>query len=160
MFPADPAAPAEDDRDGRLAFEKLLAELSSRFIDLVPEAVDREIEDAMARVCGPIGIDYCVLWQWSNLTPGVLTPTHIYHSHEELRAAERPRQVQFPWVESELRAGRTVVLPTVEAFPAEAALDRGNAIRLGIRSNLTLPLAVGGEPPVGALAFNVECHTV
>ena len=33
-------------------------------------------------------------------------------------------------------------------------MDRESASRAGIKSNLTLPLAVGGEPPVGALAFN------
>jgi transcriptional regulator with GAF, ATPase, and Fis domain len=52
-------------------------------------------------------------------------------------------------------AGRLVVLASVEeSLPAEAAVDRENALRLGIKSSLTLPLLVGGEPPVGALAFN------
>jgi transcriptional regulator with GAF, ATPase, and Fis domain len=52
-------------------------------------------------------------------------------------------------------AGRLVVLASVEeSLPAEAAVDRENALRLGITSSLTLPLLVGGEPPVGALAFN------
>ena len=51
-------------------------------------------------------------------------------------------------------AGRTVAVSSLEELPAEAAVDRESARLSGIKSNLTLPLAVGGEPPVGALAFN------
>ena len=40
-----------------------------------------------------------------------------------------------------------MVLPSLERLPAEAAVDRENARRLGIRSNLTLPLAVGAKLP-------------
>ena len=51
-------------------------------------------------------------------------------------------------------AGRMVALSSLEELPAEAAVDRENAHLFGIKSNLTLPLSVGGEPPVGALGFN------
>jgi PAS domain S-box-containing protein len=51
-------------------------------------------------------------------------------------------------------AGRTIVLTALEDMPDEGAVDRESARAAGIKSNLTLPLAAGGEPPVGALAFN------
>ena len=50
--------------------------------------------------------------------------------------------------------GRRVALSSLDDLPAEAAVDRENARLLGIKSNLTLPLAVGGEPPIGALSLN------
>jgi len=53
-----------------------------------------------------------------------------------------------------MRAGRTIALSSLQDLPAEAAVDRESARAVGIKSNLTLPLAAGGEPPVGALAFN------
>lgn len=49
----------------RLEFETLISDLSSRFINLPPGEVDGEIEDALSRVCGLLGIDLAVLWQWS-----------------------------------------------------------------------------------------------
>ncbi len=156
MSTVDPSPPFGGSRNSRLEFEALLSDLSSRFIDLSPDEVDREIEDAMRRVCESLGVDFCVLWQWSNLMPGVITPTHIHYAHGELRSAEPPTQMQFPWVESEVRACRAVVLPTLDAFPDEAGLDRESAMRFGILSSLTLPLSVGGEAPVGALAFNTQ----
>jgi formate hydrogenlyase transcriptional activator len=145
------------DPDTRLRFVMLLAELSSRFINLVPGEMDFEIEDSLRRVCELLGIDMAVLWQWSTAAPGVISPTHAYPSSSTgpgtlgLNAEE-----QFPWVRQQMLAGRVVVLPSLEeSLPAEAAADRESALRLGIKSSLTLPLSVGGEPPVGALAFNI-----
>jgi hypothetical protein len=66
------------DPDTRLRFVMLLAELSSRFINLATAEVDREIEDALRRVCELLGIDLAVLWQWSAAAPGVISPTHAY----------------------------------------------------------------------------------
>jgi PAS domain S-box-containing protein len=143
-----------DRLESLLEFEKLLSDLSSKFINLPPGEVDREIENALRRVCEPLGIDLAVLWQWSAATSGTIRPTHIYSAQEDLRSVEPIRQELFPWVLEQMLAGRTVVIPSVEELPAEAAVDRENARRRGIKSDLCLPLAVGGEPPVGALAFN------
>ncbi len=51
-------------------------------------------------------------------------------------------------------AGRMVGFSSLEELPAEAAVDLEHGRLLGIKSSLCLPLSVGGEPPVGALAFN------
>jgi PAS domain S-box-containing protein len=146
--------PLADRLESRLEFETLISDLSSRFINLPPDEVDREIEDALRRVCEPLGIEFSVLWQWSMTAPAVFQPTHAYLALGSLFPPEPLHQDLFPWVRQELLAGRPVVVPSVDEMPAEAAVDRENARRLGIKSDLCLPLSVGGEPPVGALAFN------
>ncbi len=151
---SDAARSSPETLEESLAFEQLIAELSTRFVHLPPEAVDGAIVEALRRVCVPLDIDFSVLWQWSAETPGLIEPTHVYRAVEGLEAAEPFRQEHFPWVEGEMRAGRAVVLPSMDDFPPEAGLDRENALRIGLRSSLTLPLATGGEPLVGALAFN------
>jgi PAS domain S-box-containing protein len=149
---------SESDRqrglEERLAFETLISDLSSRFINVPPGEVDREIEDALHRVCGLLGIDFSVLWQWSSATPGVFTATHLYHAQGGRLFPEPLHQELFPWVAQQVLAGCTVIIPSVEEMPAEAAVDRENARRFDIKSTLCLPLSVGGEPPVGALGFN------
>ena len=77
---ADPSHPSSDPScpeastctlvKSAVGFETLIAELSSRFVNLPPDEVDREIEDALRRVCEPLGIDLAVLWQWSARGPG------------------------------------------------------------------------------------------
>ena len=73
---------------------------------------------------------------------------------KEVQASDRSGRSCFPWV-AESRSGRTQGDP---ALGGEAAgggrVDLENASALGIRSNLTLPLTVGGESPIGALALN------
>jgi PAS domain S-box-containing protein len=140
--------------EGRLEFETLIADLSSRFINLPPAEVDREIEDALRRVCQFLGFDYSVLWQWPATTPVDPQPTHAYLAQGRVLPPEPLHHVQFPWIRQELLAGRMVVIPSVDEMPAEAAVDRENARRLGIKSDLSFPLSLGGEPPIGALAFN------
>jgi PAS domain S-box-containing protein len=64
------------------------------------------------------------------------------------------RQDQYPWTRLQLLAGRLVVVPSPEALPPEAAVDRETCRLFGIKSAIALPLMVGGEPPIGALGLN------
>ena len=145
--------PAAGSLEKRLEFETLISDLSSRFINLPPAAVDHEIEDALRRVCELLGLDYAVLWQWMTTTD-VLAPTHAYPPLEPSLPGERLGPESYPWVTTQIRAGRMVVLPSLDRLPPEATVDLESARRIGIKSNLCLPLVVGGEQPFGALAFN------
>ena len=149
----DQTWPSAERLGSLLAFETLISDLSSRFINLSPHDVDREIEEALRRVCELLGFDYAVLWQWSAGAPVAITPTHAYPLRKGLDPPDTRVQDQYPWCVQQMLAGRRIALPSLEELPPEAAVDRESARLVGIRSNLTLPLAVGGEP-VGALAIN------
>jgi formate hydrogenlyase transcriptional activator len=137
----------------RLEFETLISDLSSRFINLSAGELDREITDALRRVCDLHGIDLAVLWQWSSAAPGVIAPTHAY-AREGAQPPEEFKQSQFPWTRQQMLEGRKIAFSSLEELPAEADIDREVGRLIGIKSNLCLPLSVGGEPPVGALALN------
>jgi hypothetical protein len=62
----------------RLRFETLIADLSSKFINLPAGEVDREIEDAQRRLCELLDIDVCGLWQWAGSSRRYITITHLY----------------------------------------------------------------------------------
>ena len=85
-----------------VTFEALIADLSSRFVNLAPDEVDREIVDALRRVCEPLGIDLAVLWQWSGVDPTVILPTHAYDAQNALPPADPLRHEQFPWVVAQM----------------------------------------------------------
>src|SRR6185369_9004082 len=53
-------------------------------------------------------------------------------------------------------AGRTIAVRSMTELPPEAARDRETFRQFGFKSNLTIPLLVGGEPPVGALGFTTR----
>jgi two-component system sensor kinase FixL len=140
--------------EARLRFETLIADLSSKFVNLPAGEVDREIEGALRRVCELIGIDFAVLWQWSGEAPAVLRPTHVYFAQEGQQPLEPMRQEHYPYYAKQLLSGRMVGFSSPAELPAEASVDLEHARLLGIKSNLCLPLSVGGERPVGALALN------
>ena len=60
---------------------------------------------------------------------------------------------ELPWYAGELRAGRVVMMPSLpDDLPAEAVAEADYVRRIGMRSNLTIPLSVGGRV-IGAIAF-------
>jgi formate hydrogenlyase transcriptional activator len=140
----------------RLEFETLISDLSSSFINLPPGEVDREIEDAQRRVCEALGVDLSALWEGTATAGGSLTLTHFYSSREDLLPPMRGMSSQeyFPWLQQEMLAGRIVAVSSLEEFPEPAALDRENLRLFGVKSNLTVPISVGGAPSIGALGFN------
>jgi PAS domain S-box-containing protein len=145
---ADPLA-------SRLEFEMLISDISSRFVNLPSSEVDREIEDVQHRVCEVLGVDLSALWEEA-VAGGPLTLTHFYSSQEDLLPPMRGMSAgeYFPWLQQEMLAGRAVVASSLEELPEAAALDRQNLRLFGVKSNLTVPLLVGGASNVGALGFN------
>jgi PAS domain S-box-containing protein len=154
MSTIDEVSRSAKNLEQRLEFETLVSDLSSRFINLRPGEVDREIEDALRRICEALDIDLAILWQWSQVAPDVIAPTHAYQAHEGLRPSEPMRQDLYPWTRLQLLAGRLVAVPSPEALPVEAAVDRETCRSFGIKSAIALPLSVGGEAPIGALGLN------
>jgi GAF domain-containing protein len=58
----------------------------------------------------------------------------------------------FPWLLRRIRGGDPVVVARLADLPPEAAVDHATWRRVGVRSNLTLPMTVGGRIE-GAIAI-------
>lgn len=137
----------------RLRFETLIADLSSKFVNLPAGQVDREIMEAERRICELLALDFATLWQWSDETPGFFALTHFYSAQAGPQPPERMNQDHYPWAAQQLLAGRVIKVSSPEELPPEAARDRETLLQFGIKSNLALPLSVGGEAPVGILGL-------
>ena len=95
----------------RLGFETLLADISSRFINLPSDQIDSVIEEAQSRICRCLDIDLSALWQWSVESPRFLTVTHLHSPPEgPLRPDQIDAQKSFPWVLNKVLCGETLVL--------------------------------------------------
>ena len=143
------------DLEDRLRFESMLADLSSRFVNLQPGEVDREIEDAQRRVCECLGLELAALWQLLPENAGKLTMTHLYRPFggppepESFDASD-----YFPWSLAEILAGRIICISTLEEVPPEGARDREVWEHFGVKSVLTFPLSAGGESIFGCVGFH------
>ena len=139
----------------------MLADLSSRFVNLEPAEVDREIEEAQRRVCECLGLDIAALWQLCPEEPGVLTMTHLYRSVDGPPVPDDFDAREYnPWALGIVFDGRPVVLPSIDEAPPEASTDRETWRYFGIKSVFLFPLSSGGESPIGAVSYHAvgeEC---
>jgi PAS domain S-box-containing protein len=131
----------------------LMAQISESFINLPPGQIDEEIIGAQREICGLLKLDVATLWQWSGEANDLL----LTHVHGEV-AAPLPERMEatayFPAFLQEMLAGREASFTSLADLPAAAARDRESFQTFGVLSNFTLPLAVGGEKPLGAISFN------
>lgn len=112
----DNTSPHEE-LEERLRFETLLADLSSKFVNLSHAEVDHELMDAQRRICELLALDLSALWQWSDETPGSFTLTHFYSLQGGPLPAGRKDREDFPWIGQEMRAGRILAISSLEELP-------------------------------------------
>ena len=69
---AQPGIKPHEELDGLLPFERLLAEISTLFISLPAEQIDREIVAAQKRICEFLDLDRSALLLTDQDDPGML----------------------------------------------------------------------------------------
>ena len=146
------AAPASLSADELSRFERLLVELSARFINLPAARIDEAIDDGLRRIVEALGIERSTLNSRSPAT-GRIEITHSYAVPGVERAIPLgPGQELWPWAWARLGANRPVVFARLDDLPPEASFDRANWERIGLKSHVTMPMIVDGEL-YGGLSF-------
>ncbi len=131
----------------RLEFEKFMADLSGRFIALSPDLVDDEIRNALKKVLEFFRIDRCNLLR---LLPGervfqVLHSADVSGVSPYPIGTPRPASL-YPWLTKQLSVHYEITsFAKLEDLPAEAATDKMNLEKVGIRSGLYIPIAALGS---------------
>jgi FixJ family two-component response regulator/signal transduction histidine kinase len=143
-----PGAPVAPDR---LEFERLLADLSAEFVNLPADRVDMAITDALRRIAATLGADRAQLIRMTGES-GEGWITHSGALDGVPAARTIPVHDAYPWVLARVRAGQATAIPAVDELPPDAAADRERFRRVGVKSNLTMPLVVAGKVE-GCIAF-------
>jgi len=133
-------------------FEKLLSDLSASLIRVPVAEIDSEIERWLERIVLMMDADrgnvlqvdpadggIYLTHQWGR--PSVLTPD---------RGRKTDSTKWYPWLLGKVRSGELVVFSRLDELPPEAYKDVAAARQMGGKSNVTIPLKVGGTV-VGAL---------
>ncbi len=141
----------------RLAFEQLLGDLSAHFADIPADRVIDEITRALGRLLDFLGFDRSSFGEF--VDAGERFEVLCSVARDVAAAIPRGPPPPLPWYFSELRAGRMVVLPNIpEDFPPEATEEIEYCARTGLKSNLGIPLRVGGRV-IGAISFTAFHRT-
>jgi signal transduction histidine kinase len=134
----------------RLEFEALLAELSSKFVNLAAHEVDSQIQWGLRRIVEVLGIDRSGLGEVS-LDKTQLVVTHSYERPEIPSSKNFMIDCHFPVYSKMIYQGVVIRLP--DDLPADAIRERDYCIQSGLKSNVTIPLVVMGSV-VGGIGFS------
>ena len=145
-------ARAEDLPEEGVRFERLLADLSARFVNLPPSDVDQEIDRSLQQIVEMLDVDRSSLMEFSD-DGKQLIATHSWARGDAPRLTGTLVSEDLPWYTGMLLRGETVAYSRLpEDLPEEATREKEYCAHVGLRSNLTIPLTVS-QRPQSALAI-------
>lgn len=142
----------EHDLASALRLQRLLAEISSRFVTRPAGEIEETIEETQRLICETLYLDRSTLWLFSK-------------DHSELALAhfwQQPGSIplrrnfvtngHLPWAEGNIIRGESFHFSSLDDLPPEASIDVETLRTHGTKSNATFPLIADGKV-FGALAF-------
>ncbi|MCG3136368.1 MAG: Sensor histidine kinase RcsC [Phycisphaerae bacterium] len=130
----------------RLTFEQIITTISSRFINLPPQAINHEINQALSELGSFVDVDDCFIFLYSRDRQRI----SLIHEHQaEGLSGLRQHFQDYPveslssWLEL-LRLGQSIHIPSVNDLPL---IDTNRQLlqQAGIVSCLLVPMQVGGQ---------------
>ncbi len=149
-----PARKGQPDRAlaGRLRFESFLLELSAAFVQVRPGGTDELIDVWLGKLARFMHVDRSSLWELA--MDGETVHRRYVYSVPGLESvpAAVPR-TEYAWLTARYRRGDIVVWSRIpEDIPEAAAAERAHALRVGVKSVLSIPMIAGSSICVMAFA--------
>jgi signal transduction histidine kinase len=138
-------------------FEKLAFELAGAFVRVTSDKIDEEINCWLERIVLALGLDRSTIAE-INPSDGWAVFSHGWaREPEQIIGKSLDANALLPWVKAKMLAGETVVMSSVDKLPDDAAIDRESMRRYGPKSNVMMPIKVGGLV-VAAVGFGTLYH--
>ncbi len=146
----------ERDLQQQARFESLIADLSTKFINLEPQEIDRNIVTLLEIIGEFSGADrgYVFLFRKNSK---VIDNTHewcaegVHSQIDSLQGIDLDQN--FPWFAARIRRGEVVHVPSVADLPPEAAAEKAEFETGNIQSLVNVPIAAGAQL-IGFVGFD------
>src|SRR4051812_26668040 len=136
---------------GVILFERMLAELSTRFANVPAERVETEIKKAQMMLQKFLALDRCCFSEFQADGSLVVLSSNAVTGVEPTPLGVLP--AQLGWFFNKLRTGNLIVISDAGGdLPPEAAAEAEFCRRTGLVSHVAIPLRVGGRV-IGDMAF-------
>lgn len=141
----------QQELEERLRFERLISDLSARFVSITAEEVGREIADWLKRITEFFRVDRTSLGLFS--TDGKrLELAYEYHRDGIEPAPQSLSREQVPWYLAQLSQAQAVVIEGEDDLPKGAEKERLVFRAKGMKSLLAFPL-LAGKRTLGSCAL-------
>lgn len=149
----------ERESEETLNFERLLADLSSGFVNLPSGEIDGKIEYWLERMCDFLGADRAGLHQFLDENNEELIVTHLYTSPGVNAPVLGGYWARIDtWYRKMILSGQSVILEHLpDDIPEDHIRARRFVISEGIKSHIGLPLKAGGRV-LGSVGFGALKH--
>ena len=127
-------------------FDRFLAEMSTWFLSLPADGVDKAIDPALESIGSFLDLDRVIISEF--LEDG--TSADVKHSWaspkvEPIRVGVLVPAV-LPMIFQKIRSGQIVRIPDTSVVPPEWEHERREFMRSGAMAHLSMPFAVAGSP--------------
>jgi PAS domain S-box-containing protein len=131
----------------RERFEKLIAAISSSFINLSPDETDEAIVGSMGSIGEFAKADRCYLYLISDAEGKWATRTHEWNSPGVQVVSLPPtlERRQFAYFTDRALETGGVYVPRVDDLPAEAEPGKSSLLKAGVKSGIVVPLVYNRE---------------
>ena len=135
----------------RVQYESLLANLSKDFVSIKHSEITEKITYWLHEAAATLGADRALVFKLDKHDKFYISTS--WNSKDGKNVVPYDPEKLFPWMNTQLRNHRTIIIANPSAFPKEAFVDRENLSVIGAVSVLVLPIIVEDEL-LGALAFS------
>lgn len=140
----------------RVELESLITEISTNFISVSPEEIDKEINHTLALIGESTGVDRCYLFQLYE-KGSLMKNTHEWCASDIKPQVGKLSIIQdneeLPWFTKKLKLMETFHVPSISDLPQEALAEKKFFGLHDIKSHLTFPL-VSGKSLAGFLGLD------
>jgi formate hydrogenlyase transcriptional activator len=124
-------------------FELLVADISARFLRMLPQDVDGEINSALRNILEFFDANMCALWRVDPEANAVFL-SYIQATDD---IPDAPAKFNFgpyaPWLTANTVSGNVTLITNLDELPEQAAVDRRSSASLGVRAFLIMPVQIG-----------------
>lgn len=143
-------------REFEMRFQRTVADVSARFINLTPDEFDEAVGGALAYLGRLFEVDRGYLFRFSEDLK-TMSNTHEWRAEGITPHKDRIQRYpldRMPWFRDEILKLQPVHIPDVDRMPPEAESAKREFKAQGIRSLICLPFRRGGGGALGFLGFD------
>ncbi|MCB0278495.1 MAG: GAF domain-containing protein [Calditrichaeota bacterium] len=146
---------SEEKLEQRLSFETLISNISTEFINLPADDINKEFHSMLQLIGGFMDLDRCQIFEF-NEEKTYMTITHEWTNRgieSEILLNRKVDRHSNPWLLQKLYNNEVIKINSIEDFPDKAIDLRNYYTKSRIKSMVYIPLVVGGDL-LGFAAFD------
>ena len=136
-------------------FENMVLDISTKFINLTPDKIPKEIEKALEEIGTFADVDRCYLLRFS-ADGSEIEEEYVWYAggiEQKIKIPEQEIMKKLKWAAEKITKGESLYVASVDNLPPEAKKENRLLLAAGVKSLLLTPLVSSGSV-IGCIGFD------